>query len=695
MTAGLLDQLVSLVPSRAAKAVTGSGFAASLSYPQLSSFQRDPTRMARQAQDAYIGNRHIRKAERLISQRFSTVGWHIEDGTGTRIGTDENENADPRYLAVLELLERPYRPQPGDPVAAVPRTRSTLWALTCRHMGLAGSGFWYLDEAEEFAGTPRSLLYINPARLRPETSGSGALTGWTLDPDSRTPTALDPRSVVPFHLEPPDTGHIGVGLVETALTMVDLTRYGDRHASGVLAAGGRLAGTFAPKEGEMSTEVYDQLVKDARNAAESPDSARRVQILRGPVDFTRLSATPSELDLVAVMAMTGDQISELWGVPRSQLGASVATGLNSGESKAYDEAVLWQNAVGPRLRTFAETVQYELLDRYQALGLDIRLVVEEPEFDDETPMFERASKAITQPLTNRERRELMGLEPFGDERDDEVWMASSLTRIYPVAEPAPIPPALRPFTAPQEPEEATETEDDTPDAIKASLNDVRARGEAVLKRDVRDLLRTYGQRVAARVRERGEHLARKPSDVDAVFSAERMERDLLAVIRPHLTAVAQGAGTGAAQQVSGRKADLRDAVVETLLRSAGIRVKGIAEHTRERLAQVIRTGLDEGLSMAELGDRIETVGGMFDELRAETIARTETATILNEAAVAQYREFGVDRVQVVDGDDDDACASVDGAIWTLEEAEANPIAHPNCVRSFTPLVGAPTAGAPA
>lgn len=710
-SAGLLDQLVSLIPTRvpdgpaASKAVTGTGAWSSATNPQLSAFQRDPQRMARVAQDAYLANRHIRAAERLISQRFATVDWHLEDGTGTKVGREDGDNSDPAYLAVLDLLERPYRPEKGDPLAAVPKTRSSLWNITCRHKGLAGYGFWYLDEAEAFAGTPRSLLYINPARMRPALDKAGSLVGWALDPDSPGGgTPLEADSVIVFHLEQPDSGHLGAGLVESALTMVDLTRYADRHATGVLAAGGRLAGAFSPRgDNAMEEEVYKQLVLDMRAAAEDPQSARRVNILRGPVDFTKLSATPAELDLVAVMNLSRDEVSELWNVPRTQVGGKGDGGLNSGSSKGYDEAVLWQNAVGPRLRSFAETLQYELLDRYAALGVDVRIVIEEPEFDDETPMYERASKATTLPLTNRERREQVGLDPFGDERDDEVWMASTMTRVYPERE---TPPQLAPFTGPPQPpaptpdeeapgvdeieprDEGDPTEADTIGAMKAATEDVRTRGEAVLRRDVAALLRTYGQQVAARARDRFDHLSRKPTDVDVLFSTDRMERDLLAVIRPHLLAIAEGSGGAVAQRFGKASAvELRDPVIERLLRGAGVRIKGISETTRLRVVDIVRQGIADGLSAAQLGDRIEAASGLFDELRAETIARTETATVLNQAALAQYTEFGVDRVQVVDGDEDDACAEADGAIWTVDQAEADPIAHPNCVRTFTPLVG--------
>lgn len=695
MNAGLLDRLVSLIPERptavpdAVKAVSGSGYWTSLTNPPISAFQRDSMRMARLSQDAYLANRHIRGVERLIAGRFSTVDWHLEDETETRIGRGEGENAAPEMLAVLDLLERPYAPQVTDPRTATPRTRSTLWNIGCRHAGLAGYGFWYLDETEPYAHTPRSILYINPARMKPATDKQGNLTGWVLDPDDYGGgTPLPVENVIILPLEPPDSGFLPSGLVESAMSMVDLTRSADRHAQGVLAAGGRLSGFVSPKgDAEWSEEQYDQLVKDFRNAAEDPASARRLNVLRGPAEFSRLSATPQELDLVGVMNLTRDEVHELWNVPRSQVGGQVSTGMNSGDSKGYDEAVLWQNAVGPRLKAFAETVQYELLDRYQALGLTIRLVIEEPEFDDETPLYERASKAVTQPLTNLERRALLGMEPFGDERDDEVWMASTMSRVYPEAEP---PPQLAPFIGQAPPPPATPVDEDETDedlredAVKASMREVSRRALAVIERDVRTFLAQYGQATASRVRQKAEHLAQKPRDVDAVFDAKGMERELLRLMEPHLRAVAEGAGGSVAIRFG--KAELRDPVLDRLLRSAGVRVKGISETTRSRLQDVLAKGIAEGLSAQELGDLVETSGGIFDEARAETIARTETATVLNEAAVAQYAEFGVEQVIVSDGDDDEACASADGETWSLERAEAEPIAHPNCTRAFSPVI---------
>lgn len=130
---------------------------------------------------------------------------------------------------------------------------------------------------------------------------------------------------------------------------------------------------------------------------------------------------------------------------------------------------------------------------------------------------------------------------------------------------------------------------------------------------------------------------------------------------------------------------LSDKVLARLLDRVGTRIDGILATTRQDIADEIEQGLAEGLGAAALGDRIEAATA-FSELRAETIARTETATLLNQASAESYREYGVETVQIIDGDGDDECAAADGQEWTLDEWIANPIAHPNCVRDAAPIL---------
>jgi SPP1 gp7 family putative phage head morphogenesis protein len=137
---------------------------------------------------------------------------------------------------------------------------------------------------------------------------------------------------------------------------------------------------------------------------------------------------------------------------------------------------------------------------------------------------------------------------------------------------------------------------------------------------------------------------------------------------------------------------LPDRVLARLLKQSSQQIGGILDTTRDMVRSTIEEGIRAGDSPAQLGDRLQEAAA-FGEYRAETVARTETATILNRAAIESYREYGVTHVTVMDGDDDEGCAAADGQVWTLEEAEANPIEHPNCVRDFAPIIGEPPASA--
>jgi hypothetical protein len=121
------------------------------------------------------------------------------------------------------------------------------------------------------------------------------------------------------------------------------------------------------------------------------------------------------------------------------------------------------------------------------------------------------------------------------------------------------------------------------------------------------------------------------------------------------------------------------------------RVTQLEQTTRDDVKALIRGVLDTGGagSHAELRDQVlAKVRERFEEYaqwRADRIARTETAIAYNHGSTFAYRQAGIEKVQVSDGDDDADCAALDGTIQTLEWALAHPVAHPNCTRSFAPV----------
>lgn len=712
------------VPSRPAeaKAFIGPGAAAMMTQPSLRTREMTPQKFMRAAAGYWKSDPWIRAAERVISGKFSTVEWHLEDDTDQEI---DDAYPDARYLAPWQLLEQPQANLAQTDRQVNASTRRELWAITSRHMGACGAAFWYLDQLEPVAKTPLSILYVAPWRMWPSFTNAGQLTGWVLDWNEETQqgTPLPLEQIVQFNLEPPDEGAFAPGLVQSALALVSLDGRVMGHASDVLTAGGRLAGIVSPKDAgsALPDDKFQQLVRDFHTINELPDAARRTNIVQGPIDFNRTAATLSELELIPLMAAVRDDILALWGVPYSQLGGSLAIGLSSGDVRKYDEAALWQNAIHQRLVPFAENIQYRLLDRYKTLGISVDLEIDEPEFDDDGPRFDLLAKAMNLPMRNSERRALIGLEPFGDPvLDNQIYMPIALAAVgeAPDENGDPVSAAQLGLSGSSDttPGQGVDTgigsdgSNVTPSAIpaaKATLHPSAARLHASmtklrtglarehtppLKAALATFLQAQHRDIATRLRTNAGHIAARPTDHDTWFPQKRWDRELNGILARPLTAMAQHVGEHVASIMPPKpvKAMPATAVDHALSRGAA-RVTAINDRTRKAVQLYIVQGLDNGLSPRDLADNIEAGvlldNGQpaFDELRAETIARTEITAAYNGAALSSYADGGATEVQAIDGTGDEECAARDGQTYSVEEADSIED-HPNGTLDWVPIV---------
>jgi HK97 family phage portal protein len=186
-------------------------------------------------------------------------------------------------------------------------------------------------------------------------------------------------------------------------------------------------------------------------------------------------------------------------------------------------------------------------------------------------------------------------------------------------------------------------------------------------------------------------------NMDRLWSQNVEDAALLQTYLPLVDDIAAQAVTVSRIAGSGLDWNLQNPAVRTVRQLLAQKVTRINETTREKLATVIEEGMRRGYSIPQIANGhqdndgyYQGVQGVFDEAtaaRAETIARTETAVVYNQAAIVGYKDGGVEHVEVFDGNHDPECAAANGQRWTLEKAAENPIAHPNCIRSFAPVVG--------
>ncbi len=657
----------------------------------------------------------IRRAESAIAEKFAAVPWHLEDENDEEI-TDES--GDVAQLDALHIMEYPQ----SDPSLGSPYTRTELWSMISRTVGPCGSAFLLMDRLSPY-GTPQILQPIAPWRFTAQEDAQGNLIGWWIDRTSTDPgIPLKTTEVIHFQLERAYKGHFGIGLVESALLKLENSQGLDSHLGLVISAGGRLSGILSPEAGIMDIEQYQTTERDWRTVVEQSDAAKRLQIVRAPVKFQPTSLTPRELLLGEMLDRARDDLLTLWGVPLRMAGGSAPAGLNSGETAKQDLAMLWQGPVHSRLTVFREGIQYQMLDRWKAMGATVELEIEEPSFDDDSPRFDLLGKSINTPMTNEERRALIGLDPFGDPMlDQAIWMPATIvpSGIAP-AEPEASASAIVLGRAPQAqlgsgtPQSAAagETSDATKEiAAKASrLNAriaplhaslVRARSNIQqsvtprLKSAVRDLLQEQKRDIVAKLREHSDEIGNRPRDTQLWFSKTAWDRRLHAALRPHLEVMASTVNAQIRDVLppkTGKAAP--PGTVDRVLNRGAAKVTGINETTRTKIQDAIIRSLDAGLTANDTADLIEGIGGdeigldlgsLFDDYRSEMIARTELMDAYNGAALYSYQDAGVQMVTALDGDQDEECAARDGQDFTVEEADGIED-HPNGTLDWVPIV---------
>ena len=142
---------------------------------------------------------------------------------------------------------------------------------------------------------------------------------------------------------------------------------------------------------------------------------------------------------------------------------------------------------------------------------------------------------------------------------------------------------------------------------------------------------------------------------------------------------------------------LDDEAVRAILAEAAERVVLIDTATRQAIREQLQEGQKRGYSAHQVaygvpGEDYRGIDHLFRVTwkgRAETCARTELASASLSAARDRYSATGlVKRVEVVENEDtDEPCASWNGRIVPV--AEAPGLEHPNCRRSYIPIVEEP------
>lgn len=215
-----------------------------------------------------------------------------------------------------------------------------------------------------------------------------------------------------------------------------------------------------------------------------------------------------------------------------------------------------------------------------------------------------------------------------------------------------------------------------------------------MERDVADALDDLARRVVGRAK--GAHAVVQKAglpDLDDLLAADDLD-PLQRLIERYALEICRASwetwNTSLAATIG---FDEADPAVVAAIRQGGARITNIENTTRDAIRSALAYATEQSLSLSQFVNGADDYAGLASIVeesyanRARTIARTELAYAQNTATFTRYQGAGVDRVTVLDNgveDSDPVCTELNGTVQTLAWAKANPLQHPNCLRTFAP-----------
>lgn len=440
-----------------------------------------------------------------------------------------------------------------------------------------------------------------------------------------------------------------------------------------------------PQAAELQRR-WEQAVGGYRNAG-------RVAVLGMGATYQNIQMSRTDAEWIKSREWRVDEICGAFGIPKVLVIMGNATFSNAKEARSE----FWEGTLAPRLLRIEEMVTERLLPMLTDEPLVARFDFSKIDAlnENKNEVADRAVKYVqTASFTKGEIREMLGSEPFGDERDDELALpttfrdtlaAASFDAADPNAttdtsEPAAAgaaPPAKKPPAKP--PAKARKARRDR-EEILHPVRSAYQRDLASFFRAQKGALQSEGL-----VKFEGDDLLRRA--IDLLRSKRFRERLQRISETPVKTAFAFGASDAAANLSLGVSFSItasQEAIAAVNAQLVGL-AEGLQGTTVDDVTRAITEGLAKGEDYSVLQDDLAALFDGYEEWRVDRIARTEVTRAYNTGSIGQYRDGGVSQVFVTDGDGDEPCAIADGAIWTLEQAESDPMAHPNCTRSFDPI----------
>lgn len=520
---------------------------------------------------------------------------------------------------ILDLLRRPNEAQSG---AAFLEAAIGYYTTV---------GNTYLERVGAENGPPIELWVKRPDRMK-VIPGGDRVSAYEYSLAGQT-YRFDPWQIRHLKTWAPLDDWYGLGAIQAAARGVDLFNVGQAQNLALMQNGARPTGAWT-SDTSLTDQQFERLKSEMREHADRKNRGLPL-LLEAGVKWQELGITPRELDWLAGQTDAARQIHAAFGVH------PVLTGLETGTFENQKQAMrgLLVNVVLPILDQLVDEINAWIAPLYKQPGL--RVGYDRDAYpsmsEDEAALWERSTRGYTQGLlTRNEARAMLGYGDASEGGDDfkSTGFGGLLAQPGPdrIGKGGQAPMYTRALT----PQDAA--------TYRAARLKLQLTWEANLRAWVADRFDEERREVTAAIAASG-----SPDGAAAAIDT-RITTGTFDELGAWWLAAAYAGGRQAAD-AHGFEAPTKTraktpTVLEDLMRALwGILFEGalakadthrakvvgeITETTRRALQELLRDGINQGLSIPDIAATIDTL--YLDDIipnRSTVIARTETISSTN------------------------------------------------------------------
>lgn len=544
------------------------------------------------------------------------------------------------------------------------------------HLEAAGNAYIYLEGVKDDMGEPKAIHILNPARIKvvltkefPTRVSHYAYRVGTTDHTFQAYEIL--------HIKYPDPQNPfeGIGTVQAAAQWIDADNYAMEFNRRFFLNGARVGG-FLESEAVRSPEQLEYVKKSFENIYKGVENAYKVLALPKGMTYKEGGQTQKDLDFANMMDMMRDRILAAFRVPRTALGITDDVNRANAEATNYVFAL---RTIKPKMALIVSYLNEFLVPRY---GEDLVLGFADPVPENrEQKVAEMQAAVGNAPVmsVNEAREHYLGLDPIeGGDDVSKPFNFLSMGKTRPKSESRPATKRMKPpkKTAHAKRAEARkELSSAIVEAAKKALEETVKVAEQARQKGIQNateeeyeaLYKGFVQRVTPYetvIRENvrkfngdqkdvvianlasaikgAKGKRRKAVDAKDLFDIDEWISVLVKLTGPVLTDLFGKEGTEAAALLGFSNLDpLTPEVREALDRSIELMSGAYNRTTLDLLKTQLEAGIEEGLGIDELTQRVSDIYEFSDDARASRVARTETFRVANAATKEAWTQTGV------------------------------------------------------